>query len=94
MGQFNLKQIQISAHYGLSDFHDDLKDAMMMAAAVSGDGEVQAVSMSAVVSPSVKAALLQSFSSTTRRFPMRLSLKICPIYSTLARCQTCWVRKM
>ena len=39
MGQFNLKQIQISANYGLTDFHDDLKDAMMMAAAVSGDGE-------------------------------------------------------
>jgi hypothetical protein len=36
MGQFDLKQIRITATYGLSDFHDDLRDAMMTAAADGG----------------------------------------------------------
>ena len=35
MGGFQLKQIRITSNYGMTDFHDDLREAMMCAAGMS-----------------------------------------------------------
>jgi dynein heavy chain len=39
MGSFELKQIRITATYSMTDFHDDLKNAMMTAASSDSSGD-------------------------------------------------------